>query len=306
MLASSHFLLRNIFPQGTNINFMRYRKPILISSVFLIFLTFFGLFKYSLNFGIDFTGGILVEARFPEAQDIATVRRSISTLDIGDVSIQTLDDSRDIMIRVGVKHELDRDRYINEIKDTLARNFSTDVQFRKVEFIGAEVGQNMVESSGFAVLLTMLGILFYVWYRFDWQYSIGVILGLIHDLILTLGFLVIMRFEFNSTSIAAILTILGYSVNDTVVIYDRVRENVRKIRKQSFVNILNLSINETLTRTMLTVITTLIAVLALIFYGGEALKSFSVTVFVGIIIGTYSSIFVSVPVMTFFKKHVNQ
>jgi preprotein translocase subunit SecF len=304
MLASSRFLLRNILPQSTNINFMRYRNPLIVISVFLILLTFWGLFRYSLNFGIDFTGGILIEARFPEAQEIASVRKAVSTLDIGEVNIQTLDDVRDVMVRVGVKEEQERDRYISEIKNVLIQEVSSGVQFRKVEFIGAEVGQNMIQSSGLAVFFTMLGILFYVWYRFDLQYSIGVILGLIHDLILTLGFLVIMRFEFNSTSIAAILTILGYSVNDTVVIYDRVRENVRKIRKQSFINILNLSVNETLTRTILTVLTTLIAVLALVLYGGEALRSFSVTVFVGIIIGTYSSVFVSVPVITFFKKHV--
>jgi len=304
MLKNSTFLLRNIFPHGTNIDFMRHKTPIFIASMALILLTFVGFFKYSLNFGIDFTGGILVEVRFPHAQNISQVRHVINDLAIGEVTVQTLDDARDVMIRVGVKEEQDRDRYIKEIKDIVIQNFSSEVQFRKVEFIGAEVGQNMIQNSGLAVALTMLGILFYVWYRFDWQYSIGVILGLVHDLVLTLGFLIITRFEFNTTSIAAILTILGYSVNDTVVIYDRVRENIRKIQKQNLINILNLSVNETLTRTMLTGITTLAAVLALLFYGGEALRTFSITVFVGIIIGTYSSVFISVPVITFFKKRI--
>jgi len=296
------YLLRNFFPKDTSINFLRAERFTLVASLFLIFATFWGLYKYSLNFGIDFTGGILFEIRLTESPDVAKIRKVINALEIGDVNVQTLDTDKDVMIRLGVKDEERREEYIASIKSALNSNFSDSVQFRKVEFIGAEVGKDMVEKGVISVIMTLLGILAYVWYRFNWQYSVGVVLGLVHDLILTIGFLAFSRFEFNTTSIAAILTILGYSVNDIVVIYDRIRENVRKIRKQPFDRILNTSINETLARTMLTGITTLIAVLALVLYAGESLRSFSITVFVGIIIGTYSSIFISVPILRILEK----
>ena len=299
---NSKYLLRNLFPEGTAINFLRAKIIIFSCSVVLVLATFFGLFQYSLNFGIDFTGGILFEVRLPNKPDLAKVRKMVNDLGIGEVNIQTLDTDHDIMIRVGVKEEKNREQYIESIKSALIKEFSQDIKFRKVEFIGAEVGGDMIEKGVISIVLTLCGIMLYVWYRFNWQYSIGVIVGLLHDLILTLGFLVITRFEFNTTSIAALLTVLGYSVNDTVVIYDRIRENIRKIRKQPLDKILNISINETLTRTMLTVITTLIAVFALVLYGGESLRSFSITVFVGIIIGTYSSVFISVPILHFFRS----
>jgi preprotein translocase subunit SecF len=259
--------------------------------------TFFAIFVNSLNFGIDFTGGILFEVRLPKEPNLENLRQTLNNLEIGDINLQSLDHSNDLMIRLGVKDESQRELYIENIKSLLNKEFSNEVEFRKVEFVGAEVGGEMIQKGIISVTLTMVGIILYVWYRFNWQYSIGIIAGLLHDLILTVGFLAITRFEFNTTSIAAILAVLGYSVNDTVVIYDRVRENVRKIRKQPMDSILNISTNETLSRTLLTVITTLIAVAALIVYGGEALHSFSITVFVGIVVGTYSSIFISVPIL---------
>jgi len=270
-------------------------------SLCLVIATFFGLFFNSLNFGIDFTGGILFEVRLQQEPDIGKVRKMLNDLNIGEISIQTLDQGKDVMIRLGVKDEKRRDEYIESIKTLLIKDVSENIEFRKIEFVGAEVGDDMIQKGIISVSLTLLGILLYVWYRFNWQYSVGIIVGLLHDLILTIGFLVLFRFEFNTTSVAAILAVLGYSVNDTVVIYDRVRENIRKIRKQPLDVILNISANETLSRTILTVLTTLIAVAALIVYGGESLRSFSITVFVGILIGTYSSIFVSVPILGLFS-----
>lgn len=302
---NSKYLLRNFFPHDTKINFLRFKFVTLASSLILCIATFFGLFFYSLNFGIDFTGGILFEVRLPQEQDVGKIRNMLNELEIGEVSIQTLDQGRDLMIKIGVKDEAKRDEYIANIKSLLIKYVSDKIEFRKVEFVGAEVGDDMIQKGIISVSLTLLGIVLYIWYRFNWQYSVGMIIGLVHDLVLTVGFLVLFRFEFNATSIAAILAVLGYSVNDTVVIYDRVRENIRKTRKQPLDAILNISTNETLSRTMLTVLSTLLAVAALIFYGGEAMKSFSITVFVGIVIGTYSSIFVSVPILGLFshKKH---
>lgn len=299
----SKYLLRNFFPHNTKIDFLRFKFVTLASSLILCIATFFGLFFYSLNFGIDFTGGILFEVRLPHEPDVKQIRNMLNELEIGEVSIQTLDHGRDLMIKIGVKDEAKRDEYIENIKSLLIKNVSDKIEFRKVEFVGAEVGDDMIQKGVISVSLTLLGIVLYIWYRFNWQYSIGMIIGLVHDLILTVGFLVLFRFEFNATSIAAILAVLGYSVNDTVVIYDRVRENIRKTRKQPLDSILNISTNETLSRTMLTVLSTLLAVAALIFYGGEAMKSFSITVFVGIVIGTYSSIFVSVPILGLFHQN---
>jgi preprotein translocase subunit SecF len=296
------FSIRNLFPDNSNINFLRFKIIGFIASITLVVGTIVSLSVSSLNFGIDFTGGILFEVRLPSAPDLAEVRKILTDLEIGDVSIQTLGDERDVMIRLGVKDESKRDEHIEKIKFLLKGEFSKNIEFRKVEFVGGEVGGDMIKKGITSIIFTIVGIIIYVWYRFNWQYSIGIIAGLLHDLIITVGFLSLTRFEFNTTSIAAILAVLGYSVNDTVVIYDRVRENIRKIRKKPMDYILNLSTNETLSRTLLTVITTLIAVASLVLYGGEALRSFSITVFVGIVVGTYSSIFISVPIVALFQK----
>ena len=296
------FSLRNLFPDNSNINFLRFKVIGFIASIILVVGTVVSLSVNSLNFGIDFTGEILFEVRLPNKTDLGGVRKILTELEIGDVSIQTLGDERDVMIRLGVKDESKRDEHIEKIKLILKGEFSENIEFRKVEFVGGEVGGDMIKKGITSIIFTIIGIIIYVWYRFNWQYSIGIIAGLLHDLIITVGFLSLTRFEFNTTSIAAILAVLGYSVNDTVVIYDRVRENIRKIRKKPMDYILNLSTNETLSRTLLTVITTLIAVAALVLYGGEALRSFSITVFVGIVVGTYSSIFISVPIVAFFQK----
>jgi preprotein translocase subunit SecF len=268
----------------------------------LIIATMLAAYFRPLNFGIDFTGGLLFEVRFSQKMIISDVRHSLNQLGFGEVNIQKIKDGdNDVMIRVGVKDETKHKEYVELLKNTLIEKIDNKIDFRKVEYVGAEVGSETIRKAGLAIALTFVGILAYIWYRFDVWYSIGIIIGLVHDLILTLGFLMLTQYEFNAGSIAALLSVLGYSVNDTVVIYDRVRENMRKMRKISFDEVLSLSVNETLSRTIFTVVTTLIAVASLIIFGGESLHSFSVTVFVGIVIGTYSSIFVSVPFLSFFS-----
>lgn len=297
---NSKYLLRNLLPDNTNINFMKAKFLAFALSLILMIATFVGLYSKSLNFGIDFTGGILFEVRLSESPDLPKIRNSLNSLNMGDVTIQSLDQHNDILIKSAVKDESQKQAQMTLIRQTILNSIDSNAEFRKTEFVGAEVGNEMIYNGSIAIALTFLGIIVYVWIRFNWQYSIGIVLGLFHDVILTLGFLVITEYEFNLASIAAILTILGYSVNDTVVIYDRVREKVGMVKRLDTTKILNLSINETLSRTLLTVITTLLAAFVLIYFGGDALKSFSITIFVGIIIGTYSSVFTSIPILSFF------
>lgn len=298
------FFLRNFLPDDINLNFVKYQYIGLALSVFLIIASVFGLATKGLNYGIDFTGGVLIEVRFKELHDLSLIRGKLNSLGIGEVTIQTAGSENDILIKSGSSDGASLMKNAELIKHTVQTQIAKDAEFRKVEYVGAEVGKEMVSDGAIAVLLTFIAIMIYVWIRFNWQYSIGIVMGLLHDLILTIGFLIFTKFEFNITSIAAILTILGYSVNDTVVIYDRIRENLYKVRKKSFPEILNKSINETIYRTLFTLLTTLIAAGSLVLFGGEALRSFSITVFIGIVIGTYSSIFVSIPVLNFFGKSI--
>ena len=296
------FWLRRFFPDQTKVNFIKPKLLCLVLAIALMLATFGGLFFHPLNFGIDFTGGLLFELRLSKKMEISNVRHTLNQLGLGEVNIQKITDGKnDIMLRVAVKDEKKQKEYIELIKTTLLKKVDHQVDFRKIEYVGAEVGSETIKKAMLSIVLTFIGILAYIWYRFNIWYSIGVVIGLIHDLVLTVGFLSITQYEFNAASIAALLTVLGYSVNDTVVIYDRIRENVRKLRKISFEEILNLSVNETLSRTIFTVFTTLLAVGSLILFGGESLHSFSVTVFVGIVVGTYSSIFIAVPLLSFLR-----
>jgi preprotein translocase SecF subunit len=270
--------------------------------------TFLLLFVKPLMLGIDFTGGLLFEARFTHTPNITAIREKLSGLHIGHVTIQSLKDSNDVMIKAGVDDARTQAQVVQNIKDVLINKVDSKVEFRKIEFIGAEVGSEMVKDGLIAICLTFVGIMVYVWFRFNLEYAIGAVLGLIHDLILTIGFLAISGYEVNMTTVAAVLTIVGYSVNDIVVIFDRIREkrSLLSSSKSDFVSLLNSSINETLSRTILTVSTVLLASTVLIFYGGEALKSFSVTVFVGVVVGTYSSVFVSVPILNLLHQRLKR
>lgn len=290
-----------IFPSNTNFDFMRVKNLNYALSVFLFILSVVWIGIYKFNFGIDFAGGISMELRINQTPDLAKMRMVLNELNIGEIVLQNFGSDKDISIRAGISSEENLMHNIELIKSVLKQNFPYEIEYRKVDFVGPQVGNQMIQSGIMAMLLSFLSIMVYIWIRFEWQFGIGVLAALIHDAVLSLGFLSVTKLDFNLSTIAAILTIIGYSVNDTVVIYDRIRENLRKYNKKTIGTIINMSVNETLSRTTITVFTTLLANLALILYGGEAIKSFSVLVFFGILIGTYSSIFISAPIITLFN-----
>lgn len=290
-----------IFPSNTNFDFMRVKNLNYALSVFLFILSLVWMGIYKFNFGIDFAGGISMELRINQTPDLAKMRMILNELNIGEIVLQNFGSDKDISIRAGISSEENLMHNIELIKSALKQNFPYEIEYRKVDFVGPQVGNQMIQSGIMAMLLSFLSIMVYIWIRFEWQFGIGVLAALIHDAVLSLGFLSVTKLDFNLSTIAAILTIIGYSVNDTVVIYDRIRENLRKYNKKTIGTIINMSVNETLSRTTITVFTTLLANLALILYGGEAIKSFSVLVFFGILIGTYSSIFISAPIITLFN-----
>lgn len=280
---------------------MRFCKPTLLASVFCIILSLALVFTKGLNLGIDFSGGTLVEIRVDSKIDIAQIRESL--LKIKDFQVQSFNEGsssnhNDFMIRVA-KSELDQTALINEIKDSLNQKFSS-VEYRKIDFVGPQVGSELLKKGTFALFLSFLFIMIYIWIRFDWQFGLGGIFALLHDAIITLGFYSITGLQFDLTSIAAILTIIGYSINDSVVIYDRIRENLSNASKSSnLASLINSSINSTLSRTILTSSVTLVSILALILFAGSNLYSFSIATFFGIIIGTYSSIYISAPALIY-------
>jgi preprotein translocase subunit SecF len=287
-----------LIPDATKYDFMGIKRVNYFISLAMVVASFVLLFSKGLNFGIDFTGGVIIEAKLTERPDITSLRSTLEELRVGDITVQNFD-VKNIMIRVGSKG-LDaktQSKNIELIKSTLSSKYGDTIEYRKIDFVGPQVGKELIESGFLAVVLSFLAIMVYVAFRFEWQYGVGIVIALMHDVIVTVGVLSYSQLEFDVYSIAAILTIIGYSVNDSVVIYDRIRENIRKFKKLSMGELINLSINETLSRTVLTVLTTLIAVAALIIYGGSSLYSFSVVVFFGIIIGTYSSVYVSAPIL---------
>ena len=295
------FFPLKLFPNNSNFDFMRMKNFNYGLSVFLFFISIAWIGVYKFNFGIDFIGGISMELRVDQTPDLPKMRVVLGNLEIGEIVLQNFGSDKDISIRAGISSEENLMHNIELIKSALAQNFPYEFEYRKVDFVGPQVGNQMIKSGITALLLSFASIMIYIWIRFEWQFAIGVLAALIHDAVLSLGFLSVAKLDFNLSTIAAILTIIGYSVNDTVVIYDRIRENLRKYNKKPIGAIINMSVNETLSRTTITVFTTLLANLALILYGGEAIKSFSVLVFFGILIGTYSSIFISAPVITLFN-----
>ncbi|MBU6141195.1 MAG: protein translocase subunit SecF [Proteobacteria bacterium] len=281
---------------NTKIDFMKPHKVALIASIVAIIgsLTLVGV--KGLNFGIDFAGGILIEAKIVDDVDLTKVRELLSA-EIKDVQIQNID-GKDLLIRVA-KSDQEQSVLVKKIQEILGQNFS-EIEYRKIDYVGPQVGSELIQKGFMALLMSFIFIMIYIWIRFDWQFGVGGIFALIHDVVLTLGFYSVTGLEFNLTSIAAILTIIGYSINDSVVIYDRIRENLRRFKKMELANLINSSANSTLSRTILTSGITLISILALVLFGGDVLYSFSVAAFFGIVIGTYSSIYISAPILIYF------
>ena len=283
-----------------NINFVsKFKKANIFSLIIFILSVIFISFK-GLNYGIDFKGGTLIELRTDTSVNASAIRDSLKSMNLGDVNVKKFGKEGDYLIKVEQKNS-NNSNLIPEIKKTLANNLNADVDFRRVENVGPKVSSELLESSIIAISLALAAMLFYIWIRFEWQFSIGSIIALFHDVTITLGIFSVLSLEINLSIIAAVLTIVGYSMNDTVVIYDRIRENLLKYTKISISDVSNLSINETLSRTIITSVTTLLALISIYILGGEILRGFSFAMILGVIIGTYSSIFVASPILKFLK-----
>lgn len=288
-----------IVPADTRINFMRLRRIAVAVSLFLGLASVALFFTKGLNYGIDFEGGILMEIRTPEPADLGELRADLSNLGLGEVQLQEFGAETDVLIRVQRQAGGEREQQaaIERIQGVLGPS----VDYRRIEFVGPKVGEELIEAGVTAVLLALAAMLIYIWFRFEWQFGIGAVIALFHDIVLTIGIFSLLGLEFNLSTVAAILTIAGYSINDTVVVYDRVRENLRKYKKMDTIALLNLSLNDTLSRTALTSLTTLLALGTLFFFGGEVIKGFSFAMIWGVVVGTYSSVFIAVPILLFMK-----
>jgi len=282
----------------TNYNFSsKFKKANFLSIAIFIISIILIAFK-GLNYGIDFKGGTLIELRSNKTE-ASLIRDVLKNMQLGDVNVKKFGKDGDFLIKVEQKN--DNNKLIPEIKKNLSDNLNSDVNFRRVENVGPKVSAELLQSGIMAISLSLAAMLFYIWIRFEWQFSIGSIVALFHDVIITLGIFSLLSLEINLSIIAAVLTIVGYSMNDTVVIYDRIRENLGKFHRLDISDIANLSINETLTRTIITSVTTLLALFSIFILGGEILRGFSFAMILGVLIGTYSSIFVASPILKFFK-----
>ena len=292
--------LLRLIPSNTNIDFLSIKKFAFLFSILIISGTFLSLFFNNLNYGIDFKGGILLEVRAKnyEKSNINELRNKVLTLKAGETSIQKFGKEGDYLIRIQ-KQKGDQKQQIAMI-EKVKLLIDNDYSIRRSEFVGPTVGDELKVAGIYAVSLSLLAIMVYIWFRFEWQFSIAAIIALIHDVISTIGLFSFLQLEFNLATIAAILTTAGYSINDTVVIFDRVRENLRRYKSKDHYYIYNKSINETLSRTVITSVTTLIALFIIFFFGGAVLSDFALAMIWGVLIGTFSSIFVAVSILTFF------
>ncbi len=286
------------------ISFNKYYNFFSILSSFLIIISLLLLIFKGLNFGVDFKGGTLIEIRTSKNNaNISMIRDSFKQMNLGNVNVKQFGNETDFIVKFEKKNSNDSE-FIKNIKSKLSSSIGDDFNFRRVENVGPKVSSELLKSGIIAIALSLAAMLFYIWIRFEWQFSIGAILALFHDVIITLGLFSLLNLEINLSIVAAILTIVGYSMNDTVVIYDRVRENLKKYSDIKIFELSNISINETLSRTIITSATTLLALLSIYIFGGEILKGFSFAMILGVIFGTYSSIYIANPLLV--KLNVSQ
>ncbi len=285
-------------PTETKYQFMRFRRWAFPFSALLSILSVVLFFAWGMNFGIDFRGGTLVElqARSGTA-NIADIRQRGNALGFGDVEVQQFGTPADVSLRVALQPGGERAQ--QEVVSTLRKSFEEAYEFRRVEVVGPRVSGELVQSGILGVVFAIFGVLVYLWFRFEWQFAVGAVIATLHDIVLTVGFFALTQIEFNMTSIAAILTILGYSLNDTVVVYDRIREVMRKYKRITVVEMIDVSVNSTLSRTILTGVTTFLVLVALALFGGASIEGFAYAMLFGLIIGTYSSIFVAAPILIY-------
>lgn len=283
----------DIIRNDTKIDFMGGRKIALLFSAVLILISIGALATRGLEFGLDFTGGTLIEVSYPEAPDLGDVRGSLDAAGYENFTVQTFGTSRDIVVRLPADAAAEEGADIStEVLNALSTS-TAGIEMRRVEFVGPQVGEELAEQGGLAMLYALVGILLYVSFRFQWRFAVGAVLALVHDVIVVMGMISLFRINFDLTVVAALLAVVGYSLNDTIVVYDRLRENFRVKRKGTAVELTNLSINQMLSRTLMTSLTTLLVLIALFYFGGEIIHAFAYTLIVGVVVGTYSSIFVA-------------
>ena len=283
--------------ENNKINFNKYFKLFNIFSILLIIFSIALLLFKGLNYGVDFKGGTLIELRATDKQiTISQLRQSFLNMDLGDINVKEFGKNNDFLIKFE-KKDNDNSNFIGEVKESLTKSIGSGFNFRRVENVGPKVSAELLKSGIIAIVLSLVAMLIYIWVRFEWQFSLGAITALFHDVVVTLGIFSIFNLEINLSIVAAVLTIVGYSMNDTVVIFDRVRENLKKLSDIKIFELTNISINETLSRTIITSITTLLALLSIYFFGGEILKGFSLAMILGVVFGTYSSIYIANPIL---------
>lgn len=290
-----------IFKVSKDIKFSYfYKKLNILSSIFIIFSILVLIFK-GLNLGVDFKGGTLIELRTENSiTTIAEIRQSFLQMNLGDVAVKKFGNENDYLVKIEITKS-DDENFIKSINDKLSADLGSVVNFRRVENVGPKVSNELLRAGLLAISLSLAAMLFYIWIRFEWQFSLGAVIALIHDVIITVGIFSFLAYEVNLSIVAAVLTIVGYSMNDTVVIFDRIRENLKKYSKMSITEISDLSTNQTLSRTLITSVTTLLALFSIYIFGGAILKGFSFAMILGVIIGTYSSIFIATPVLNYTK-----
>jgi preprotein translocase subunit SecF len=277
----------------TNIDFMEQRKRAVIFSSVLLLISLVSFGLRGLNYGIDFTGGTLIEVSYPESADLVQMRVDLRVAGFPEAIVQYFGTTRDVLVRLAPRDDASKAELSSDVLRVLRQDGGDDMQLRRVEFVGPQVGEELTEQGGLAMLVALGAILIYVSFRFQWKFSLGAVAALFHDVLITIGFFSVLGLEFDLTVLAAVLAVIGYSLNDTIVVFDRVRANFRTMRKGTPIQIFNASLNQTLSRTVITSLTTLLVLATLFFLGGELIHSFATALIVGVIIGTYSSIYVA-------------
>jgi len=276
-----------------NIDFMQLRKPAMMLSATVMLLSLISLFTLKLNLGIDFTGGSIIEVGYQQAVELEPIRNALENEGFGDAIVQHFGSASEVLIRLVPDVDKDKAELSSEIIGLLQAANDSKIDVRRVDFVGPQVGEELTEDGGLAVLYALIAILIYVAFRFEYRFSLGAVAALVHDVLITLGIFSVLQLDFDLSVLAAILAVIGYSLNDTIVVFDRVRENFRKIRKRTSLEIVNTSVNQTISRTLMTSFTTLLVLLSLFFLGGEVIHSFALALIIGVVVGTYSSIYVA-------------
>jgi len=281
-----------VFKDKLSINFMGRRYIAILLSAVLLLMSIGSLVMQGLNFGIDFTGGTLIEVGYPEAVNLDDVRSALSVSEFAQVQVQHFGTSRDVLLRIAPQAGKESAQLSEDVLAAL-RTQQAGVEMRRVEFVGPQVGEELTEQGGLAMIYALIGILIYIMVRFQWRFAPGAVLSLVHDVVIIMGVFSFFQFDFDLTVLAALLAVIGYSLNDTIVVFDRIRENFRKMRKGTPIEIVNASINQTLSRTLMTSLTTLLVLISLFIFGGEVIHAFSRALILGVVVGTYSSIYVA-------------